>query len=295
MMSPAMRALRTLMLMAFGALFFLFLFGPFYWMVATSMMTESEMLSVPPRLFPSSLNLTNYLTVLGIGDPQMLELARNRAPAVFEVRPALINSLIVGLCVAIANILIATPAAYSFSRLKFGYSLPLLMIYLATRMVPPIMLVVPMFLIVRNLGLIDTPLALVAVYLVLTLPFSIWLLQAYFRTMPVELEEAAVIDGASRWQTVRMVLLPLSVPGLTCVAILSFMGAWSEFLFAVTFGKTVASRTLPVVAAGFSDTSSIQFDFVMTAGVITALPPFLLALLFQRFIVGGLSAGAVKG
>lgn len=292
--SPA-RLLRTLMLMAFGVLFFLFLFGPFYWMVATSMMSEAEMLSVPPRFFPSSLNLTNYMTVLGIGDPVLLNEARNRAPAVFEVRPALINSLVVGLCVAAANILVATPAAYSFSRLRFGYSLPLLMVYLATRMVPPIMLVVPMFLIVRNLGLIDTPLALIAVYVVLTLPFSIWLLQSYFRTMPVELEEAAVIDGASRWQTVRLVLLPLSVPGLTCVGILSFMGAWSEFLFAVTFSNTVASRTLPVVAASFSDTTSIQFDYVMTAGVITALPPFLLALLFQRYIVGGLSAGAVKG
>ena len=140
-----------------------------------------------------------------------------------------------------------------------------------------------------------TPLALIAVYCALTLPFSIWLLQAYFRTMPVELEEAAVIDGASRWQTIRSILLPLSMPGLTCVAILAFMGSWSEFLFAVTFGKTIASRTLPVVAASFVDTSSIQFDYVMAAGVITALPPFLLALVFQRFIVGGLSSGAVKG
>lgn len=287
--------LRNLILMAFGACFFVFLFGPFYWMVVTSLMTESEMLAVPPHFFPRELTFDNYLTMFGIGDPATLELARNKAPAVFDVRPALINSLIVGLSVAIANIAIATPAAYSFSRLKFNYSLPLLLTYLATRMVPPIMLVVPMFLIIRNLRLIDTPLSLVAVHVLLTLPFSIWLLQAYFRKLPVDLEEAAVIDGASRWQTIRMVLLPLSLPGLTCVGILSFMGSWSEFLFAVTFGRTIASRTLPVVTAGFSDTSSIQFDFIMTAGVITALPPFLLALVFQRFIVGGLSAGAVKG
>ncbi|SFZ80613.1 multiple sugar transport system permease protein [Devosia enhydra] len=287
--------LRTALLMVFALLFFIFLFGPFYWMVVTSLMTEQEMLSVPPKLWPSELSFDNYMAVLGLGDPQFLAEARNRAPAVFEVRQGLVNSLIVGICVAIANILIATPAAYTFSRLKFGYSLPLLMVYLATRMVPPIMLVVPMFLIVRNLGLIDTPLALVAVYCALTLPFSIWLLQSYFRTMPVELEEAAVIDGASRWQTVRMVLLPLSLPGLTCVAILAFMGSWSEFLFAVTFTNTSASRTLPVVAASFVDTASIQFDYVMAAGVITALPPFLLALIFQRFIVSGLSSGAVKG
>jgi len=295
MTSPLMRRLRTLMLMFFGLLFFLFLFGPFYWMVATSLMTEKEMLSVPPKLIPSTLSFNNYLAVLGLGDPEFLAEARSRAPAVFEIRQALVNSLIVGVCVAIANILIATPAAYTFSRLRFKFSLALLMVYLGTRMVPPIMLVVPMFLIVRHLGLIDTPLALIAVYCSLTLPFSIWLLQSYFRTMPAELEEAAVIDGASRWQTIRLILLPLSVPGLTCVGILAFMGSWSEFLFAVTFGKTIASRTLPVVAASFVDTSSIQFDYVMAAGVITALPPFLLALIFQRFIVSGLSSGAVKG
>lgn len=295
MTTPMISALRTLLFTLFGLLAFIVLFGPFYWMVATSMMSEIDILAVPPKFFPSSLNFSNYLLMFGIGDAEALNTARNRAPAVFEIRPALVNSLVVGLSVAIANILIATPAAYSFSRLKFDYSLPLLLIYLAIRMVPPIMLVVPMFIIVRNLGLIDTPLALIAVYVSLTLPFSIWLLQAYFRTMPHELEEAAVIDGASRWQTVTKILLPLSVPGLTCVGILSFMGAWSEFLFAVTFSNTTASRTLPVVAASFSDTASIQFDFIMTAGVITTLPPFILALVFQRFIVGGLSAGSVKG
>ncbi len=295
MRKSAWRWLRPLVLMAFGLLFFAFIVGPFYWMVVTSMMSEREMFSVPPHFFPSQLNFSNYLTVLGIGDTETLRLAQNRAPAVFDIRPGLINSLVIGVCVAIANLAIATPAAYSFSRLKFVFSLPLLLVYLGTRMVPPIMLVVPMFLIVRNAGLIDTPLALILVYVVLTLPFSIWLLQSYFRTVPVELEEAAVIDGANRWQTIWQVLLPVSIPGLTCVAILSFMGAWSEFLFAVTFSKTIASRTLPVVAASFSDTASIQFDFVMTAGVITALPPFILALVFQRFIVGGLSAGAVKG
>lgn len=295
MISPAAERARVALLMVFAFLFFIFLFGPFYWMVATSMMTEQEMLSVPPRLLPSAITFNNYLAVLGIGDPTLVAEARNRAPAVFDVRQGLINSLTIGLCVAAANIAIATPAAYTFARLRFRAAMPLLMVYLVTRMVPPIMLVVPMFLIVRNLGLIDTPLALVATYCVMTLPFSIWLLQSYFRTLPVELEEAAIVDGATRWQTVRFVLLPLSAPGLTCVAILAFMGSWSEFLFAVTFGRTAASRTLPVVAASFVDTTSIQFDYVMTAGVITALPPFLLALVFQRFIVGGLSAGAVKG
>ncbi len=295
MISPFREKLRKALLAFFGILFFLFLFGPFYWMVATSMMTEQEMLSVPPKLFPSEPTLQNYGIILGIGDAETLKEARNRAPAVFEIRPALINSMMIGVLVAIANLLIATPAAYAFARLRFNFSLSLLMIYIATRMVPPIMLVVPMFLIVRTVGLIDTPLALIITYTVFTVPFSIWLLQSYFRSMPAELEDAALIDGCSRWQSVRHVLLPLAVPGLTCVAILSFMGSWSEFLFAVVFTKTTASRTLPVVAASFVDTSSIQFDYVMTAGVITALPPFLLALIFQRFIVGGLSAGAVKG
>ncbi len=121
------------------------------------------------------------------------------------------------------------------------------------------------------------------------------ILQSYFKAMPAELEDSALIDGCTRWQTVRYVLLPLARPGLTCVAILSFMGSWSEFLFGVVFSKTSASKTLTVVAASFSDSSSIQFDYVMTAGVLTALPPFILALFFQRYIISGLAAGAVKG
>jgi len=287
--------LRTSILMTGALCFFVFMFAPVYWMVATSVMTESEMLTVPPHFYPHEPTLRNYATVLGLGDAEYLAFARNRAPAVFDIFPALKNSLIIGIAVAVTNLLVAIPAAYAFARLNFRQALPVLMIYLATRMLPPIMLVVPMFLLVRNLGLVDTPLALIGAYCVFTIPFSVWLLQSYFKTMPVELEEAALIDGASRWETMRFVILPLAAPGLTCTAILAFMTSWSEFLFAIVFSKTTSSKTLPVVTASFVDTASIQFDYVMTAGVITALPPFLLALLFQRYIVGGLSAGAVKG
>jgi multiple sugar transport system permease protein len=286
---------RTALLVAMALLFFLFMFTPVYWMVATSLMTESEMLTVPPHFYPHEPTLRNYATIFGLGDPTFLSMAQNRAPAVFDVFPAMTNSMIVGLCVATANLLIASPAAYAFSRLQYRRSLPVLLVYLATRMLPPIMLVVPMFLLMRNLGLIDTPVSLICAYCVFTVPFSIWLLQSYFKTMPVELEDSAIIDGASRWETMRFIILPLARPGLTCVAILSFMSSWSEFLFAVIFTKTTASKTLPVVTASFVDTASIQFDYVMAAGVLTALPPFILALVFQRYIVGGLAAGSVKG
>lgn len=278
-----------------GLAFFVFLFGPVYWMVATSLMTETEMLAVPPHFIPRQPTLRNYMTIVGLGDPEYLKLAYNRAPAVFDIAAAMKNSLVTATCVALLNLLIATPAAYAFARLNVRAGLPMLMTYLAVRMIPPIMIVVPLFLIVRNVGLIDTRTSLVAVYCFFTVPFSIWILQSYFKAMPGELEDAALIDGCSRWQTVRHILLPLARPGLTCVAILSFMGAWSEFLFAVVFSKTTASKTLPVVAASFADTAAIQFDYVMAAGVLTALPPFILALFFQRYIVGGLAAGAVKG
>lgn len=286
---------RTALLMLAGLAFFVFLFGPVYWMVATSLMTETEMLTVPPHFIPRQPTLRNYMTIVGLGDPDYLKLAYNRAPAVFDIAPAMKNSLFTATAVALLNLLIATPAAYAFARLNVRAGLPMLMTYLAVRMIPPIMIVVPLFLIVRNVGLIDTRASLVTVYCFFTVPFSIWILQSYFKAMPAELEDAALIDGCSRWQTVRHVLLPLARPGLTCVAILSFMGAWSEFLFAVVFSKTTASKTLPVVAASFADTAAIQFDYVMAAGVLTALPPFILALFFQRYIVGGLAAGAVKG
>lgn len=287
--------IRTGLLMLAGLAFFIFLFGPVYWMVVTSLMTESEMLAVPPHFVPREPTLRNYMTFLGQGDPDYLKIAYNRAPAVFDIAPALKNSLIIAIAVALLNLIIATPAAYAFARLNVRASLYVLMGYLAIRMIPPIMIVVPLFLIMRNLDLIDTKLSLVLVYCFFTLPFSIWILQSYFKAMPAELEDSALIDGCSRWQTVRYILLPLARPGLTCVAILSFMGCWSEFLFAVVFSKTPASKTLTVVAASFADTAAIQFDYVMTAGVLTALPPFVLALFFQRYIVGGLAAGAVKG
>jgi multiple sugar transport system permease protein len=287
--------IRTGLLMLAGLIFFIFLFGPVYWMVVTSVMTETEMLSVPPHFVPREPTVRNYMTILGLGDPAYLKLAYNRAPAVFDIAPAMQNSLVTATSVSLLNLLIATPAAYAFARLNVRASLPVLMTYLAVRMIPPIMIVVPLFLIMRNLGLIDTRLSLMIVYCFFTVPFSIWILQSYFKAMPGELEDSALIDGCSRWQTVRYILLPLARPGLTCVAILSFMSAWSEFLFAVVFSKTPASKTLPVVAASFADTAAIQFDYVMTAGVLTALPPFILALFFQRYIVGGLAAGAVKG
>lgn len=289
------KATRTALLMLAGLAFFMFLFGPVYWMVATSLMTETEMLAVPPHFVPREPTIRNYLTIFGIGEPEYLRLAFNRAPAVFDIGPAMRNSLAVSVSVALLNLLIATPAAYAFARLNVRFGLPLLMGYLAIRMIPPIMIVVPLFLVMRNLDLIDTKLSLILVYCFFTVPFSIWILQSYFKAMPGELEDAALIDGCSRWQSVRYILLPLARPGLTCVAILSFMGTWSEFLFAVVFSKTPDSKTLTVVTASFADAAAIQFDYVMTAGVLTALPPFILALFFQRYIVGGLAAGAVKG
>lgn len=293
--SSTARRFRTAMLMLAGLIFFIFLFGPVYWMVATSLMTETEMLAFPPHIVPHAPTLRNYFTIFGIGDPEWLTIANNRAPAVFDIVPAMRNSLLVATTVALLNLAIATPAAYAFARLNVRAGLPVLMAYLMVRMIPPIMIVVPLFLVMRTIGLIDTSASLVLVYCFFTVPFSIWVLQSYFKAMPGDLEDAALIDGCSRWETIRFILLPLARPGLTCVAILSFMGAWSEFLFAVVFTKTQASKTLPVVAASFADSASIQFDYVMTAGVLTALPPFILALFFQRYIVGGLAAGAVKG
>ena len=287
--------IRTGLLMLAGLAFFIFLFGPVYWMVVTSLMTETEMLAVPPHFIPQEPTLRNYMTILGMGDPEYLKLAQNRAPAVFDIAPALWNSLVTAGSVALINLLVATPAAYAFARLNVRAGLPVLMGYLAIRMIPPIMIVVPLFLIMRNLDLIDTRLSLILVYCFFTVPFSIWILQSYFKAMPVELEDSALMDGCSRLQTVRYILLPLARPGLTCVVILAFMSSWSEFLFAVVFSKTAASKTITVVAASFADTAAIQFDYVMTAGVLTALPPFILALFFQRYIVGGLAAGAVKG
>src|SRR5258708_30952221 len=160
---------------------------------------------------------------------------------------------------------------------------------LATRVIPDIALVVPFFLFIRNLGLLDSLWSLIITYLAVTVPFSVFILISYFESLPDELDKAARIDGCSRMQTLTHVYLPLALPSLVAVILFSFLSSWNEFLLALMFTQTPASQTLPIVVASFTSDFTISFSFINAAGVLAIIPPVILPLMFERSIVPGLT------
>ena len=170
-----------------------------------------------------------------------------------------------------------------------------MVMYLGSRMVPGIVLIVPLYLTIKTYGLLDDVMALIVTYLTFTLPFTIWLLKSYFQGIPRELEEAALVDGCTWPKMVLRVLLPAAMPGLTAAAMFAFMTAWNDYLFAVILTSTMASKTVPVVVAGFATDVTTERTLMAAGGVLAVIPPLVLAFIFQRLIVQGLTAGAVKG
>ena len=166
---------------------------------------------------------------------------------------------------------------------------------LATRVIPDIALVVPFFLVVRRLGMLDSLGALIVTYLAVTVPFSVFVLASTFEQLPDDLDRAARVDGCSRWQALRHVFLPLVRPALVAVGLFAFLASWNELLLALMFTQTPASQTLPIIVAGLTSDFTVSFSFLNAAGVLAVAPPVILAIVFERYIVSGLTAGAVKG
>jgi multiple sugar transport system permease protein len=205
------------------------------------------------------------------------------------------NSFLVAMSVVVLNLIISIPAAYAMAKIRFIGRSSSIYFMLSTRVIPDIALVVPFFLFIRKLGLLDSLGSLVITYLAITLPFSVFILLSYFESLPDELDKAARVDGCSRWQTLLRVFLPLALPSLVAVVLFSFLTSWNEFLLALMFTQTPASQTMPIIVASFASDFTISFSFINAAGVLAVIPPVLLALAFQRYIVSGLTSGAVKG
>lgn len=282
---------RLLMTSAAGLGVACYFLLPFLWLVITSFMSESEALSVPPHWWPHEPTVIAYAYLFDFSAAKPLIGAQQ----VSEVVPSMANSLIVALSVAMINLLLGVPAAYSLARLRFPGSGALLILYIATRMVPVIALMIPLYMWIRAARLLDTPFALILTYPALTLPLTIWILKSYFETVPRDLEDAARVDRCNWLQMMRHVFLPVTMPGLIAAAVFSFMFAWSEFLFALLFTSTLASKTVTVAIAGFISDLNLPRTVVAAAGVLAALPPVAGALFLQRLIVQGLVSGAVKG
>ena len=279
-----------LLLMLGGILVTLYILAPFSWLVLTSFMHERDALTVPPQWIPHQATLANYLTFFDPAGTRAVVGSR----AAEQTLPGMRNSLIAAGGTAVLNVVLGTLAGYSLARFNFRGRDSLLVIYLGSRMLPGIALIVPLYLTVRTYGLLDHLSALIFTYLTFTLPFTIWLLKNYFQAIPRTLEEAAYMDGCNWLQMVIYVLLPTASPGLVAAAMFAFMTAWSDYLFAVILTSTIASKTMPVVVAGFATDVTTERTLMAASGVLAVIPPLIVAFAFQRLLVQGLTSGAVK-
>lgn len=252
---------------------------PFYWAVASSLKTDGELFQIPPTLFPQQFTLDKYDDVLF------------HRPFMHNI----FNSMVVSTATTLLALLVGVFCAYALARLHFRGRSLVLGFVLAVVTFPTIAIINPLFVELRNFNWINTYQGLIGPYLVFSLPFSIWLLTAFFRDLPRELEEAALVDGCTHFQAMYRVLLPLAAPALVTVGLLTFFGAWQELLFALTFTVDDNTRTVPAGIIFFSGQYQVPWGSIMAAAVLVTVPLIALVLIFQGRIVAGLTAGSVKG
>ena len=279
--------LRVILLSSLVLLALLFIYVPVAWLIISSISSRSELLSTPIHWIPQHPTFQNYINILSPSQGTS-EVAKT-------FRITLRNSLMVASSVTFIALTFGSFAAYALIRLRFPFRNILLIGILGTRMIPEISLVIPLYLFATRFGLFNTPAILIITYLSFALPFAIWLMAAFFDTIPVELEDAARIDGCNRVETLWRIIIPISAPGLISTGLFVFLSAWDEFFFALILTSTISAKTVPVAIAEFTGRHVVDVGSMMTGGVLAAIPPVLLALVFQRYIVSGLTAGAVKG
>lgn len=261
------------------AVIVIFAVFPFYYAILTAFETGSALFDV--NYLPESFSFSNYLSVFE-GQP----FGRN-----------IFNSIFVSVMVVALSLLMGVTASYALARVKFAGRGLLLVTILSVSMFPQVAVLSGMFELIRAVGLYNSMFGLAISYMMLTLPFTVWILTAFMRELPRELEEAAVMDGASPWIVITRVFLPVMWPAMVTTGLLAFIMAWNEFLFALTFTLTNEQRTVPVAIALISGASQFEMPWgnIMAASVIVTVPLIVLVLIFQRRIVSGLTAGAVKG
>jgi trehalose/maltose transport system permease protein len=275
----ARRLLGRVAFYLFLALIIFYTVFPFYWAIVSSLKSGSELFNVD--FWPPQPAWGNYVAVF-----QEQPFGRN-----------ILNSVFVAVSTVILSLALAVAAAYALGRIQFRGRTTLLIVVLGVSMFPQIAVLSGMFELIRSLGLYNNLLALTLSYMIFTLPFTVWVLTTFMRELPKELEEAAIVDGAKPFTIVTKVFMPLMGPALATTGLLAFIAAWNEFLFALTFTLSSEMRTVPVAIALISGASSFELPWgnIMAASVIVTVPLIILVLIFQRRIVSGLTAGAVKG
>ncbi len=259
-------------------IFLLFLLFPFYWTFVTSIKPERELYNSTITYWPNNISFESY----------------KRLFTSFNFLKPMTNSLLVATSTTIISLTVSLLAAYAFSRYKFKGKKYLMGIFLTNNMFPRVLLLIPLYAIMRNIGILYTPFALMLSYTTFTIPFSIWLLSGYLRDLPISLEEAAMIDGATRAQAFVKIVLPVLAPCIVATGAYVFMTSWNEYVFAVMFTNE-ASRTIPVALKNLIGQLGVEWGMLTAGGIITIIPVCIMFFFAQKRLTEGLTAGAVKG
>jgi multiple sugar transport system permease protein len=280
------RPVRALGRIAAIAVILLWSLFPLYWALNTSLSTLNGADSTPAHYFPSPLVGTSYRSVLGIGGAG--------GGIAGELGRSLLNSTIEAGGAMILTVVIAVFAAYAFARLQFRFKRTILASVLATLLLPAYATLIPLYRIMASLGLVNTYLAVILVYVSGFLPLAIWILYNYFDSIPRELEEAAFVDGASALKTLLRVVIPVARPGIAAAAIIAFLLGWAQFLFPLILTTDLSTQPVTVIVAALNQQRVVPFTLLMACGVIAAAVPGILALVLNRYIVQGITAGSIK-
>lgn len=262
-----------------GLMFVLFSLLPLLWGVSTALKPDGDVYIFPPRWIPETVTFANFIAIFN--NPSLIR--------------AFFNTLIIAVSTTAVALVVGVPGAYAFSRFNFPGRNTLLWSALFTRLFPRVVVIVPFFVTLRNLQMVNTFRGLVLVYLMVTVPVALWLLKGFFDKIPKEIEEAAVVDGCTLPQVLWHVILPMARPAMVSVAMYSFILSWNEFLFALVFTNGLEKRPLAVALAFFIDENGIRWGELMAASIVMSIPAILVFGLVQRMLVRGLSEGAVKG
>lgn len=273
------RRVQTLILGIFGTLFVVVLVFPFYWQLITSVRNPEDLFKIPPEFFPRRVSVEYFRIVF----------------EQHQFGTYLKNSIIVATSAMLLSLAVGMPAAYAFTRINFAGRSFWKQFMLTANMFPIIAVATPLFVSFKALGLINTYPGLIIPNLVLTLPLTIWTLQAFFTKIPIDLEHAAQVDGCNRFSAVVRVVLPLMGPGVFATAIIAFIGSWNELMFALIFVTKKTMRTVPVAISMMPGEFTLPWGEISAASIVSTLPIIIVVLICQKNIVAGLTAGAVKG
>lgn len=288
------RSAKRILVIIISAIVLVYILSPIYWVIVSSFQKEIALQDRPPHFVPNqkiiTLNHYHFLFTGEIPPDSTIMLQSMYTMSGTLVYPAILNSIIVALFVTFINFILGFPAGHIFARYRFWGDKKVFILLLATRLLPSISIVVPMYILLLRLGLLDTKYALIGIYSAITLPFTIWILRAYFRNIPVEFEEASRMDGCGYFKMLIKVVLPLAKPGIIASLIFAFMASYGEFVFATILTQTIRSKTQTAVLAALAQGLSSSRGMIAAAATLSFLPPLLLAVIFRKQILEGLSA-----